>query len=192
MKRAASLLVGLALLVPAAPASAGQLVALATGDASCDDGSGDRYVDCGNGTITDTQTGLIWLQDASCFDQLNWRDAMSTLAGLADGSCGLNDNSSPGEWRLPSIGDWATTVAAAVLLACVNPSLTNDVGTNCFAAGGGSSFINLAAGTPIYWSATTSEANPLNAFVISLVAGNTTGVSSKNNANWLWPVRGGQ
>src|SRR5688572_9003749 len=25
-----------------------------------------RYVDCGNGTVADTMTGLIWLKQASC------------------------------------------------------------------------------------------------------------------------------
>src|SRR4029079_11935142 len=26
-----------------------------------------RYVDCGNGTVTDTITGLIWLKTSRCF-----------------------------------------------------------------------------------------------------------------------------
>jgi hypothetical protein len=26
----------------------------------------NRYVNCGNGTVTDTVTGLIWLQNANC------------------------------------------------------------------------------------------------------------------------------
>ena len=34
-------------------------------DGPCFDNT-NRYVDCGNGTVTDTVTGLIWLQDADC------------------------------------------------------------------------------------------------------------------------------
>ena len=34
-------------------------------DGPCFDNT-NRYVDCGNGTVTDTVTGLIWLQQADC------------------------------------------------------------------------------------------------------------------------------
>jgi hypothetical protein len=30
------------------------------------DPAGLRFVDCGNGTVQDTQTGLIWLKNANC------------------------------------------------------------------------------------------------------------------------------
>jgi hypothetical protein len=42
------------------------VVALQTADPSCPDDSGDRYVDCGNGTVTDNDTGLVWLKQANC------------------------------------------------------------------------------------------------------------------------------
>ena len=34
-------------------------------DGPCFDNT-NRYVDCGNGTVTDTVTGLIWLKQSDC------------------------------------------------------------------------------------------------------------------------------
>jgi hypothetical protein len=42
------------------------VVALQTADPSCPDDSGKIYVDCGNGTVTDNRTGLVWLKNADC------------------------------------------------------------------------------------------------------------------------------
>ena len=45
----------------------------------------NRYVNCGQGTVTDTLTGLIWLQNAFCPDLGNpttWRTANQTAALL--------------------------------------------------------------------------------------------------------------
>jgi hypothetical protein len=53
-----------------------------------------RFVDNGNGTVTDTQTGLMWTKDANLFGYLNWNDAMAR--------CGSFSISGIGGWRLPS------------------------------------------------------------------------------------------
>jgi hypothetical protein len=55
-----------------------------------------------NGTLTDTSTGLVWLQNANCFGQQTWTQAMSSVASLASGACGLMDRSTAGQWRLPT------------------------------------------------------------------------------------------
>src|SRR5437016_1537761 len=58
-----------------------------------------RYADCGNGTVTDTVTGLIWLKQSDCLPAASWEDAQKAVAGLKDGDCKLKDGSSPGDWR---------------------------------------------------------------------------------------------
>src|SRR5215475_5802350 len=58
------------------------------GAAACGDKS-KRYADCGNGTVTDTAMGLIWLKKADCFPMSNWDDAKKAAAGLKNGDCGL-------------------------------------------------------------------------------------------------------
>src|SRR5262249_19336103 len=116
----------------------------------------NRYVNCGNGTVTDTHTGLIWLQDAGCLGLLNWEDANQAAAALENGQCWLTDGSQPGDWRLPSNAEWMAMVDAAKnhpRLQCTNPTLTDDRGSACFGDGSGSSFSNLASDG--YWSSTT-------------------------------------
>jgi len=65
-----------------------------------------RFVDCLNGTVSDTATGLIWLKDAGCFVQQDYASANQQTAALADGSCDLSDGSRPGDWRLPTWQEW--------------------------------------------------------------------------------------
>jgi hypothetical protein len=77
---------------------------------------GQRFTDNGDGTVSDNLTGLIWLQNASCWgvpccpgvpqmDELlwSWGGALYKANHLGEGSCGLADGSAPGDWRLPSI-----------------------------------------------------------------------------------------
>ncbi|GFO65098.1 InlB B-repeat-containing protein [Geomonas paludis] len=61
-----------------------------------------RFTDNGNGTLTDTMTGLVWLQNANCFGSVTWQQALDTANSFASGSCGLSDGSVAGEWRLPN------------------------------------------------------------------------------------------
>lgn len=62
-----------------------------------------RFEDNGDGTVTDNLTCLIWLKDSDCFANMNWEPALAAANGLAQGECGLTDNSQPGDWRLPNI-----------------------------------------------------------------------------------------
>jgi hypothetical protein len=131
-------------------------------DGPCFDNT-NRYVDCGNGTVTDTVTGLIWLKNAACLGSADWAAANVAAAALANGQCGLTDGSSPGDWRLPTKDEWVATIARAVALGCTisgpgtEPSLTNNDGHACLSVGP-SSFAGVASDS--YWSSTANEANP--------------------------------
>ncbi len=189
------------------------VVALQTADPACPDDSGDIYVDCGNGTVTDNRTGLVWLKDANCLSaasgggMVDWHTAMDFVAGLSDrpagssaGSddCGLSDGSSPGEWRLPSVEEWEAMVADAVLLGC-NPTITDDQGTGCWISdplvcvvqGRTCSFSGVESYT--YWSSTTSSNYPTGAWQVNLVDGDVHAFDVlKTDNEYFWPVRGGQ
>ena len=166
-------------------------------DGPCFDNT-NRYVDCGNGTVTDHVTGLIWLTDAACLGTANWAAASGAAAALANGQCGLTDGSSAGDWRLPTTSEWSATIEFAVVLGCMSfgprtaPSLTNDVGTNCLSVGP-SSFTGVASNE--YWSASSVTfqpnfadiANLSHGFVNFSFSGGKTSSTSR-----VWPVRGGQ
>ena len=50
---------------------------------TCFDNTGNRFVDCGDGTVKDTSTGLFWLKDADCFVHVDWAAANIAAAQLA-------------------------------------------------------------------------------------------------------------
>lgn len=146
----------------------------------------NRYVDCGNGTVTDTVTGLIWLRDWNCLGFKDWAAANQAAAGLKNGDCALTDKSSPGDWRLPTKDEWSTTIAFAVTLGCV-PSLTNDAGT-CYGTGVRSSFAGVTGAS---WSSTAAENNPEAAWFCSFPLGSILRVLKGGITLNAWPVRGG-
>jgi Protein of unknown function (DUF1566) len=117
-------------------------------------GTATRYVDCGNGTVTDTVTGLLWLKRADCFPESNWKAALQAAASLKTGDCGLTDGSSAGDWRLATKAEWEATIAKAAALGCTftkAPSLTND----------GTQSSRIAVASNGYWSSTLGEIHQL-------------------------------
>jgi hypothetical protein len=150
----------------------------------CGDKSKGRYVDCGNGTVSDTETGLIWLKKADCFPSSNWEDAKKATAGLKNGDCGLTDMSSPGDWRLPTDKEWEATMAKAKDLKCAGPVLTNDAGTGCITAGP-SSFTGVES--DYFWSSSMETAVAFG----DLDHGNILHGNAINSLR-MWPVRSGQ
>ncbi len=60
-----------------------------------------RFIDHGDGTVTDTMTGYVWLKRADCINA-DWAGALAAVAQLASGQCGLADGSQAGDWRMPN------------------------------------------------------------------------------------------
>ena len=168
-------------------------------DGACSNppGVNNRFVDCGNGTVTDTQTVLIWLKKANCFAQQDWDTALASAAGLKSGDCELKDHSSAGDWRLPTLqcvsgpgcnmsdapGEFSTIFGPA---CTSNLFILNTAGTGCWTEG------NLFSGVQLsnYWSSTTYAGYPGYACGVDLNNGNVNGFD-KINPNYVWPVRGG-
>ena len=71
----------------------------------------ERFTDNGNGTFTDSLTGLVWLSDNTCLLRtpvagISWfAQALDAANKLADGQCGLSDGSVIGAWRIPNINE---------------------------------------------------------------------------------------
>jgi hypothetical protein len=139
----------------------------------------------GNGTVTDNLTGLIWLKNANCFGKKSWSDAVTACNTLATGDCGLTDDSTAGQWRLPNRFE----LESLLDLAYVDPALSNDAGTGKWDENIGSSFTGVQLVD--YWSSTTYAGNTDNAWFVYLSDGYFS-YDVKPGASYVWPVRAGQ
>jgi hypothetical protein len=135
-----------------------------------------RFTDNLDGTVSDNLTGLIWLKDANCYGSKTWDKAVAiAYLDLADGKCGLSDGSSPEDWRLPNVRE---------LLSLI------DYGKDFPALPSNHPFDNVLS-NGYYWSSTTNEAHPSEAWMVRLIEGSLDG-ENKDNTWHLWPVRGGR
>ena len=136
-----------------------------------------RFKDNGDGTVMDNLTGLIWLKNANCFGRKTWMDALLECAGLVgDGSsCGLSDNSSEGDWRLPNVIE----LQSLIDYGNVSPALQS-----------GHPFTNVNTQHG-YWTSTSYSHNADAAWYVGMCNGYTF-FGYKDEETYVWPVRGGQ
>jgi hypothetical protein len=122
-----------------------------------------RFIDNGDGTLSDTVTGLTWLKKADCIKQA-WSAALATVNNLASGQCGLTDGSTAGQWRLPnrsemlSISDRAPTFPQA-------SNFSGIPGPDGITVLGPEIFKGFKTGY-YYWTSTTDAADPTQAWTI--------------------------
>jgi len=152
-----------------------------TGDPPCS-APDSRFADCGNGTVTDITTGLIWLKDANCFDLKNFNDAVTVAGGLEDGECGLTDGSSTGNWRLPTKEEWEAIVKDDCTFG--SPHLPDTAGDGCWAEDDPFSDVQPSA----YWSSTDSSSSNFTWIVFLHDAYFIP--DAKTELHYVWPVRG--
>jgi hypothetical protein len=179
--------VGTSISYPAPVAKTGQAASYAAGD------DGDlqkgvnspipRFVDNGDGTVTDNLTGLIWLKDGICTDTIGgvtgpkmiWQDALTFCNNLANGQCGLTDDSEAGNWRLPNIKE---------LLSLI------DYGRSNPAMPAGSDLFIFISST--YWSSTTYANSADGAWYVDFYDGLGNYSLNKSGSRYVRAVRGGQ
>jgi hypothetical protein len=127
---------------------------------SMDKGNDANYVKCvrgsqtvqhlinnGNGTVTDTSTGLIWQQFDSN-ENMSWEDSLTYCNSQSiDGNTG---------WRLPNIRELASLIDDSLFNPAVNNSFFNVHGSN--------------------WSSTTNTSDPSSAWDVWTFKGIIVGV----------------
>lgn len=138
-----------------------------------------RFVDNGNGTVTDKLTGLLWLKDANCIGKKNWPDALAAANGLATGVCGLSDGSKAGNWRLPNITELNSLVNVGLWNPAVGPLAVD---------GNPEALLFSMTANAYYWSSTTSATVTYHAWAVHFLFGQLNPVSKKNTFS-VWPVR---
>lgn len=136
-------------------------------------GAGSRFTDNGDGTVTDHQTGLIWLKRGDCFKPLHWNTALYYCRILASGSCGLSDGSKAGDWRLPNLNE----LKSIVDYGRYHPAINTDYFPNTLPSH--------------YWSSTTLAALPAYAGSVNFYDGHDDWRSKYSHA-YVRAVRGGQ
>lgn len=132
-----------------------------------------RFSNNGDGTVTDNQTGLIWLRDAILGGSKTWADALTYCNNLADDGSDLTDGSSAGDWRLPNMKEILSLV---------------DYGNHTPTLPAGHPFENVQ--TAEYWSSTTVASTTGSAWYVHMSNG-LVGYNIKGGFCWVWPVRGG-
>ncbi|MEI6127204.1 MAG: DUF1566 domain-containing protein, partial [Pseudomonadota bacterium] len=139
----------------------------------------NRFIDNGNGTITDMRTGLIWLKKANPSGSMIWQDAMDYCAKLKSGDAGLTDESVPGQWRLPT---------KEVLEGIgTDPPTTWDEGSPSVTwTMPGAPFTDVQSGW--HWSSTSIASSTSDAWIMGMGYGQVYD-TGKLAYGYVWPVR---
>ena len=118
-----------------------------------------RFVDHGDGTVTDGWTGLMWLQNASCLAKLDWQSALTAMRSLS-GEAGTAScpslSKKYADWTLPN----ATELKSLIDYEADYPALSP-----------GQPFQEVGGGGATYWTSTTAVATPEQALVVDLDTG---------------------
>ena len=141
-----------------------------------------RFTDNGDGTVKDNLTGLIWLKNADCYGTTTWFNSLLICNALANGSCGLTDDSNAGDWRLANM----TELLSLIHWKYHTPAIPDTSGNDQWSEG--NPFINIQSSH--YWTSTTHPILTQRARCVNLADGNITGLN-KVDFKYFWPVRGG-
>ena len=144
-----------------------------------------RFVDNGDGTVTDNKTGLMWEKktDSNVNDYYTWSSNGTAADGTlftsflatmrcdisADGSCGLAGHY---DWRIPNISELQTIVD------CSKPNCLDPI-------------FGPTPAQSLYWSASTNANDPTLTWNVDVVSGLVVG-DIKVLTDHVRAVRGGR
>lgn len=131
-----------------------------------------RFSENGDGTVTDVETGLIWLKNADCFGMETYAEALGATAILASGMCGLTDGSRAGDWRVPHIKE----VLNLIDYTQYNPALP-----------AGHPFMNVEEW---YWSSTPTVSQTEETVIVDFIHGGAGYIAVNFTPAFVLPVRG--
>jgi hypothetical protein len=136
-----------------------------------------RYVDNGDGTVTDTATGLMWMKNANPVGgRIAWADALTYCDNLVTN--GYSD------WRLPTVGSYGSKAELDTLFRA------NGDPFGAWEGYEGTPFTGVRAAS-FYWSGTTSP-YPDFTMVVIFDGNGVYGLRTSSGSCYVWPVRGGQ
>jgi len=144
-----------------------------------------NYADEGNGTIRDKRAGLTWEKlsdDGTIHDRNNvytWQEALERIDSLnAMSFAGFDD------WRLPNSAELATLIDFGV----GSPAISAPFRTGC--TGGCTVLTCSCMSSGDYWTSTTVEGDPDNAWAVRFLTGAML-APPKTDSKLVRAVRGG-
>ena len=154
-------------------------------DGELQKGLAPAYADNGDGTITDSQTGLMWEKlsdDGSIHDKDNtytWSDTFDTKIAALNGAAFAGHD----DWRLPNINELQSLANYGVMLPALNNAAFN-VGCSpgCTVTTCSCTMLNY------YWSSTSNEQNPSNTWNVNSAFGNISQIA-KSASGYVRTVR---
>jgi hypothetical protein len=172
--------------------SAGTVIACpGTGqDGEFQAGGALSYTDNGDGTITDTNTGLTWEKKTlagSASTEIHhvdrtytWDNAFAVhIAGLNSAAFGGHT-----DWRLPNVRELQSIVNYARATPSVSPAFNTGCSAIC-------SVVDCSCTAPVaHWSSSTLADNPMGAWLVTFGNG-TVFAFGKTNVFGVRAVRGG-
>ena len=145
------------------------------------------YVDNGNGTITDSNTGLMWEKlsdDGAIHDRdttYTWANAFTVKIATLNGGAGFAART---DWRMPNKKELESIVNAEVF----NPTLSPAFNTGCVP--GATVLTGSCTKSSFYWSSTSNAFDPSKAWRVGFDFGAVT-AGFKADALYVRAVRGG-
>jgi hypothetical protein len=141
-----------------------------------------RYGDNGDGTVTDTVTGLMWTKSAD-HGPMSWSDAVAYCSNLT--YAGYHD------WRLPSVArDGGKAELDTLFRADGNPSGEWEGPSGDKANSAGTPFVGVQF--LFYWSGTSLASNTNGVWVVDMYEKALIHSVHKAAYGIVWPVRGGR
>ena len=154
-------------------------------DGELQKGTAHHYLDNGDGTITDTKTGLMWEKksdDGTLHDKdgfYTWDNAFSVfVAGLNSANfAGHND------WRLPNINELQSLADYSTAFPALNAVFNTGCAPSC-------TVLTCSCDAAFYYWSSTSFAIPAGAWIFDSGSG-LVSFDDKTGSNYVRAVRGG-
>jgi len=156
-------------------------------DGELQKGLARAYVDNADGTITDTRTGLMWEKlsdDGSIHDKddvYTWANAFAVKVATLNSAGGFAGKT---DWRVPNVNELQSLVDYGAVGPAVSPAFNTGCAASCTVL---TCSCTVSAN---YWSSSTYQNNPNNAWNVNFNDGNVNN-DNKTNTNYVRAVRGG-
>jgi hypothetical protein len=152
-----------------------------------------RFVDNGDGTVTDRLTGLMWLKHSTCsaaiglgtyyYGELTWQQALDFVAGINNGTYNIaacaGYTAAHTDWRLPNANQIRS-------LHHAEPTLK---GSDLLTSWGFQPWHSPLGGEQTWWTSTSTAAPYTAGAFCGSVRGVPLRAEGKSKWNQAWPVR---